>query len=46
MDGDMLAVLLTGLALMVTIALTQIFYRKKNLDLADELQALSLRGVP
>jgi heme exporter protein C len=46
MDGDMLTVLLTGLALMVMIALTQIFYRKKNLDLADELQALSLRGVP
>jgi heme exporter protein C len=45
MDSDMLAVLLSGLLLMVLVSLTLILKRRDTLNAADELQALSLKGL-
>ncbi len=45
MDGDMLALLLSGIAIMVIVCLSMIFVRRQNIRLQESLEEKSLRGV-
>jgi heme exporter protein C len=45
MDGDMLALLLSGIAIMVIVCLSMIFVRRQNIRLQETLEEKSLRGV-
>jgi heme exporter protein C len=45
MDGDMLALLLSGIAIMVIVRLSMIFVRRQNIRLQESLEEKSLRGV-
>jgi heme exporter protein C len=45
MDGEMLSVLLAGIAIMVFVALSMIFVRRDNLVLEQELEQKSLGGL-
>jgi heme exporter protein C len=45
MDGDMLALLLSGIAIMVIVCLSMIVVRRQNIRLQESLEEKSLRGV-